>query len=33
MMVKPSNDHPVLVNFESKEKNYKKDRFMCPSDG
>ena len=32
-MVRPSHDNPVLVNFESKEKNYKGGRFMCPSDG
>lgn len=35
LMVKPSRggEKPVLVNFESKEKNYKGNRFMCPSDG
>ncbi len=33
LMVRPSKEKNVLVNFESKEKNYRGNRFLCPSDG
>lgn len=33
LMVRPSRNNPVLVNFEAKEKNYRGNRFLCPSDG
>ncbi|CAN0202840.1 unnamed protein product [Ectocarpus fasciculatus] len=33
LMVRPSKENKILVNFESKEKNYKGNRFLCPSDG
>ncbi|CAM9833807.1 unnamed protein product [Pylaiella littoralis] len=33
LMVRPSKENNILVNFESKEKNYKGKQFLCPSDG
>ncbi|CAM9588316.1 unnamed protein product [Hapterophycus canaliculatus] len=33
LMVRPSKENNILVNFESKEKNYRGNRFLCPSDG
>lgn len=33
LMVRPAKKGGLLVNFEAKEKNYKGNRFLCPSDG
>ena len=32
-MIRPSKDRKVLVNFETKEKNYKENKHFCPNDG